>query len=112
MCPDSQCVKAKYHCSEIVKMINQTLENYGKEMILCPDGSLAKSLAICPTMMTCNPKQIKCWDNSCVNDKKECPTIESRIRQCPSDRPIRCSDGTCANDLMNCPSSLICPSDK
>jgi len=61
-------------------MINKTFNNNNKEMVLCPDGSLAKSLAICPTMVTCNPKQIKCWDNSCVDSINSCPKMISNIR--------------------------------
>ena len=60
----------------------------------------------CPSFISCPLNaEIKCPDNTCVENKKDCPDYV----ECPSFNPIRCGNGDCRKSLSDCPSFVHCP---
>ena len=103
-CTDGSCVVSPFKCKEKAE-----LRKCDTGLILCPDGSCALSKLLCPPIASCNPSQIRCWDNTCVNSLSECDKLEATRDICPDDRKLRCPDGSCRAALKDCPTQLICP---
>ena len=60
----------------------------------------------CPSFISCPLNaEIKCPDNTCVENKEDCPDYV----ECPSFNPIRCGNGDCRKSLSDCPSFVHCP---
>jgi len=103
-CTDGSCVVSPFKCKAKAELIV-----CGSGFILCPDGSCALSKLLCPPIASCNPSQIRCWDNTCVDNITECNTLEATTDICPVDRNLRCPDGSCRAALQDCPTQIICP---
>ena len=103
-CTDGSCVTSPFNCLNIT-----LLRKCDYNEMLCPDGSCALSKLLCPPIASCNPSQIRCWDNTCVNNITDCDPLEPTRDVCPNDKKLRCPDGSCRASLKDCPTQLICP---
>ena len=70
-----------------MKMMLEKLE----KQIRCPDQSCVDDQKNCPTTITCsNPDDYVCPDGTCVENEIYC----SRIKTCPDEIPYLCSDNS------------------
>ena len=125
-CTDGYIVKDKDNCPspmscpEELQKINAYSCAYGNEFapiskcktgLECWNGDCVQKsedlLKFCPSSISCPPETftIKCPDNSCVNNTRECPNYV----ECPKFLPIRCGNGDCRKTLSDCPSLIHCP---
>ena len=74
---------------------------------LCPDFSCRKNINECAKYNKCNDDQIKCLDQTCVSDQKDCPSQIS----CGDPSKFVCPDGTCVNSELDCKILPTCPTD-
>ena len=72
----------------------------------CWDNSCVSNRSECPSMISClNLEDVRCSDNSCVSNKDECP----EFRECPNFIPFKCPNGDCRKSYEDCPQSFTCP---
>ena len=73
--------------------------------IRCPDQSCVNDQKYCPTTITCpNPNDKVCPDGSCVENEIYC----SALKICPKDTPYLCTDYSCATKPEDCTHSVVC----
>lgn len=122
-CPTGVCMKNKYDCPNLLYCPEDYIpcnqftcsKNEGESAcqdkvcpinkIKCWDNSCVDKKENCPTAISClDESNYKCWDNSCVTNKEECPPY----RQCPFFLPIRCPNGDCRSNISDCPQLTKC----
>ena len=110
LCNDGTCQKNKYYCN--IADINLAKRKCNKDQFRCYDGSCVDSLRFCPTYSTCGrPEEntIKCWNGGCSNDINSCPEIPKDICLNNTEYPYLCPDGTCRESASSCSSISTCP---
>lgn len=103
-------------CSDDFKKVNQytcSKINTYSEIIRCNGYTCWNNKCVtdandCPTMISCPSGYQKCHDNSCVTDLDQCP----KYITCPKFIPIRCPNGDCRRSLEDCPSLIKCPTNR
>lgn len=105
-CPANLIKINLYTCAKSEEFKVDSVCQTGQE---CWEGTCTKDTSTCPTAMFCaehiTDYSIRCPDNSCVADVKDCPDYF----ECPSFLPIRCPNGDCRKSLSDCPSLFKCP---
>jgi hypothetical protein len=104
------------NCGNELKKVNQytcSKTDTFFESIKCPEytcwnNQCVSDLNECPTMISCPPGYNKCHDNSCVINLDQCPKYMS----CPKFIPVRCPNGDCRRNLEDCPSLIKCPENR
>ena len=107
-CPDPLLRINLYTCAydrsfATISKCKTGLECWHGECVNNEDEKITK----CPSHISCPTKDntIKCPDNTCVENIKDCP----KYVECPSFNPIRCGNGDCRKSLSDCPSLVHCP---
>ena len=111
LCNDGTCQKSKYYC-KIQKNDHLAEKKCNKNQYRCYDGSCVNSLRFCPSYSTCGrPEEniIKCWNGGCSNNIESCPEIPEDICLNSTNYPYFCPDGTCRESSSSCSSISTCP---
>lgn len=125
-------------CKKIGECYNITTQSSSstcndESKVLCNfDFTCRNDISSCPTGIICPADMpVKCWDNSCKENIKQCPKYQScpeNMKECPDgsctskecgthitcsiEAPFRCFDNTCKKNPEDCPKMPSCPSDK
>ena len=78
--------------------------------VRCPDQSCVNNITECPTTITCSDPKYKkiCPDRTCVSDESYC----QRLKTCPENEPFLCADYTCAKNAESCSHFPACGHEK
>lgn len=103
------------NCSELKKVNQYTcskietfFESINCDGYTCWNNQCVSDSKECPTMISCPPGYNKCHDNSCVKTLDQCP----KYMTCPKFIPVRCPNGDCRRNLEDCPSLIKCPANR
>ncbi|KAK8791091.1 hypothetical protein WA158_005722 [Blastocystis sp. Blastoise] len=81
--------------------------------VMCWDYTCANDIKYCPSIIICPPGYVHCLDNvHCAPSFDLCPSLPIPSIICPPELPLLCPDlEHCSNNIYTCPSMIHCPDD-
>ena len=105
VCPIGKILCADLTCQDNIDKCYNDWPECGNTQIRCPDQSCVDDQKYCPTTITCpDPKYKVCPDGTCVENEIYC----SALKVCPKDTPYLCTDYSCATKPENCTHTDAC----